>query len=336
MRKIIIEQSDIEQIPFFKEIIDSKYIEFEVELFLRYLNDGINIDKDKLTSVLLEEAIDAKNSVLSTLYIGLSIGLQNWYAFDIDEYEVDQELEKIIIWSEKFCPQFYKRHSELNLKRRDDHFSIGEYLYFAIQLLSSKLTEIQKSALSYGTYYLIKWCLKNYPEQTHKQVKGFTEFLFVKKTLSPVVNIELDQNLLIIGIKNKFGKFEFFEKTDEISSYSAYVDCRFITSKFYYKYYCLPDEDEFDIPFKLFEKKIFPDEYVDFRVINIDECGSYFYGIALLKNQTWFGYTICILDDTELEIEELIELKGKNIDYIETTFRKWMDDDNDDEQDEND
>lgn len=144
--------------------------------------------------------------------------------------------------------------------------------------------------------------------------------------MSPEFNIELDGDVFIIGIKNKIGKYEFFENSDTISAYDAYANCRYISSRVYNKLYCLPDEDEFDMPFYLYENKIFPDEYDDFRIINIDEMGSYFYGMALKKSGIWSAYTIYSLVNSDIEIEELPDLKGKNIELIETTFRNWTDD----------
>lgn len=321
--KFNISISDLKQFPFFKEAIQSDYFDFNTSSFIHYLNSSISEDTDYLIMKLLDGIVDRpENPILCTLFFDFAKALKNWYIPGLSEYDDDPGDQNLLEWTKVNHLRFHS-NSELDFY---EWLPVGAHVYYSLDLFESIISEELKKVFCHSLHYYLLYCIKDYSPLVLEELSTFPAFLRHRKILNSEINIYLEGDLMLKGIKNKKDCFEFFIASDSMAAYQA-MENGYINRSEYDQLYCLPDNDESDLPFILYDNKFLSDEFDDYRLFQDEEDEEYtdFAYLAVLKEKCWKVYALS-LDVEEagfsrfvsLNTQELEELSGLEIEVIES------------------
>lgn len=319
----------IKEMPFFKEALTSSFYNFDFESYLKFLNRGYKKDKVELSKLLLNESLRSTDDLYpDSLFLNLAVSLHDLFIPGLREYEEDLGLKELIKWAENNFSEFYSQVSKL----QEECLTIGDHLLYANNFLHDAIPDETKEALCFGFYYMIKYCLEKFPEKTQIELKKFPKIIHFRECCNPEMSIVFgSSDEIVIGLLNKSGKYEFFKATSSMEA-SVALTSGFLNNDIYESKYCLPDEDEFDLPVVLYEDKVYPEEFDEFKLIHIeysiqDEKEIYFH--LLRKENIWYVYKLSIKEEVngftrilELVVEEIEDFKGLDIKVIEEEVQK--------------
>ena len=320
----------IKEIPFFKEAYNSCFYNFDFVTYLKFLNRGYKKDKVELSKLLLNESLKSTDdSYPDSLFLNLAVSLHDLFIPGLKEYEEDSGLMELINWTKNNFYEFYNQVSKL----QEECLTIGDHLFYTNNFLHDATPDKTKEAICYGLYYMIKYCLQKFPEKTQTELEKFPRILHFRECLNPKSSIvfgSLDE--IMIGLQNKSGKYEFFKATSSMEA-SVALTSGFLNDDIYESKYCLSDEDEFDLPVVLYEDKVYPEEFDEFKLIHIeysivDEKEIYFH--LLRKGNIWHVYKLYIKEEMngftrflELVVEEMKDFKGLDLNVIEEEVARF-------------
>lgn len=314
--------TDLEKIPFFQEAIHSKHFEFDVADFLECLNTNIFTDTDYLVKMLLNGIVDIpEQDIFCALYLDYAITLKNWHIPGLSEYDDDEGLEKLMEWSKVNHSDFYNKRNLENY----EWLSVGAHLYYSLLLFKSIESKELRNIFCYSAFNYIQYCVKCKGINIDKEITDFKRFLLHRKLMNADVDICIEGDLIVKGIRNKNMKYEFFTASDSMEAYQA-MENSYINRSEYDNIYCLPDNDETDIPVVFYNSKLLDGEFDSYKVFQDEEEGEYseYAYLALLKEQCWKVYELSLdieEDDftryLNVRIKELEELSGLEIGNIE-------------------
>jgi len=326
---------DLCQIPFFKNAIESTFLNFDVKSYLKNLHKGINKDRNTLTKLLIEKSIKSysKDITISALYLNLAKAMQNCYVPGIKEFDEDPGFIQMIDWSKKFYPEFNDEYEADSF----EYFIIGEHVYYTIKQLEKEKSNDVKIALCLGLYLLMRICAQASHEKYEKEAAEFPRFLQIKRLMKPDIHIVFDEtDVLAVGILNNREKYEFFQVTQFIQPPEA-MEERLMTEKEYYENYCIDDE-EFDYPLFVYGKNVIEGEFDDYKLFVSERdyhAVEELVFLTVLKDNIWKVYQLSKYEDhvekthskfLGIDVEEMEEMRGLDFYEIETEINSIFED----------
>lgn len=322
-------------IPFFKEALSSNFFDFNIQSYLEYLNRGFDKDKTELTRLLIQETLNNTGNVTySTIFLNLAMGLHDWFVPNLEEYDENTGLVNLVQWTNLNCNEFY---SKLCLLDKYENLKTGDHLYYVNKLLTASLPDVTKQAMCLGLYHLIQSCLNNLNEDIETDIDLFPDILLFRKTLHAELSVVFnDSDVAIVGLLNKFGKYEFYKATESITISNA-LSCGLLTEDICEEIFKLEYDDYFDTTVIVYENKIIPDSYDGFKLIKKYIYDEEVYFLLLNKSNVWYVFKITMSDEydenyriVDIEVNQLDELRGLKLSTIKNEIDKI--DENDDDE----
>lgn len=321
---------DLKKIPYFDEAIDSDYFLFDAEKYLEYLNKAKTSDTNKMMCLLLDGFFANSKNVMFPIYIDFAISLKNWYISGLEQYDDDPGFDQLLIWAKENYPSF---NLDVDFTNYEWH-TVGAHLYYALLEFDKIIDEEIKISLCYSLYYFILHCLERKTSDVSEDLERFPGFLLQRKLMTSGEYIFIENEPILSRVKNAFDRYEFFAAFSSMSAYEA-LKYSYISQDEYDKYYNLPDEDEYDLPFFFYDLKILKGDYDKFEIFedNSRPGSNQFVYIAVQKDMIWklFELSLPIEDEDEdnappkvIDIIEYEELRGKSLDEITEAAGKMI------------